>query len=135
MWRHNGTNLFLNLYLDKLPLQQYLFVLLDIKNNNIDVKFIIDNRNKIEQNLFDLLYNHYLKLRLTQRFEKSSHDIIIELKNSILEFKNHINKTKIQEATKGKIIRDKEIFGQNYWKAILTEELINNDDFIDPLLI
>lgn len=132
-WRHNGQPLFLNLYLDPLPLLQYLFVDIIITPNSISTNFYINNTNNIPIILYNIIESHYIKLHLLERFNLNSHDIIVELKNTIISQKNDLSKTKIKSIITNNVTRNRDAFGFNYWKSILTLELINNAVFMDPL--
>ena len=82
-WKENNKTLFLNLYTDILPNDQYLFVDLVITPNNIQPAFELRNVNNINPDFFELLETHYSRLHLPQRFKKESHKVISELTNLI----------------------------------------------------
>jgi len=133
-WKENNKTIFLNLYTDILPPEQYLFVDLVITANNIQPNFELRNINNIDADFFELLNNHYSRLHLPFRFKQESHKVISELTNLINAGKKILELNKIIELVETKIQEDKAVFGNNYYKSILEEALINNQGFIDLTL-
>ena len=131
IWRHSGKTMFLNLYLNILPEEQYLFTEVNIDGDTISVKFTVENKNNIEVNLFEIISNHYDKLHLPERFSANSSDIIVELKNTIKASKLILTKIQTLEIISAKIKDDKLFFGNNYWKSILSEAIIKNNDLME----
>lgn len=129
LWRRNGTVLFLNLYLDALPAEQYLFAEVNENGGVFQVKFRLRNQNNIESALFNLIVSHYSRLNLLNRFELSSSSVISELTNSINAIKNSIDRDKTIDVISQSIIENKAKFGANYWKEILKQALIANQNF------
>ncbi len=131
-WRKDNKRIFLNLYLDELPKEQYLFVDINVNHDDIDLTYILKNTHNIDLELFDLIENHYEKLHLFKRFKENSDAIISEIIyniNSHLKFKFSISQ--IKEVIKEDCDKKKKVFGHNYWKLILELSLINNDDFMN----
>ncbi len=133
-WKENDKTIFLNLYTDILPSDQYLFVDLVITANNIQPTFELRNVNNINPDFFELLENHYSRLHLPQRFKKESHKIISEFTNLISAVSEHLDKNQIKQSVLTKINEDKAVFGNNYYKSILEEALINNQLYLDSVL-
>ena len=134
-WKENNKTIFLNLYTDILPNDQYLFVDLVITANNIQPTFELRNVNNINTDFFDLLENHYSRLHLPQRFKKESHKIISELTNLISASSRLLDENQIKQLVLTKINEDKSVFGSNYYKSILEETLINNQAYLNSVLI
>tara|TARA_R100000306_G_C4381481_1_gene144932 strand:- start:237 stop:1085 length:849 start_codon:yes stop_codon:yes gene_type:complete len=133
-WKENNKTIFLNLYTDVLPIEQYLFVNLVVTANNIQPTFELRNINNIDADFFELLNNHYTRLQLPQRFRKESHKVISELTNLISAGSNLLTVNQIKELVLAKIQEDKAVFGNNYYKSILEETLINNQPYLDSIL-
>lgn len=135
IWRDNGKRTFLNLYLDNLPKAQYLFVDITLKGKSIDVEFHLENPNKIDKELFNLIKSHYTRLHLCERFNESIDQIITPLINSM---KPYISKLPIDEI-KDSVIQTSEknkiAFGHNYWKSILEIELVNFNSFTNKFVL
>lgn len=131
VWRENSKSVFLNLYLDNLPEEQYLFCYPTFDEDKITLKFTVENRFGIEQNLFNLIQNHYTRLHLPKRFRKNSHDTIYELNKEINKYKDKIIKEELIKTIKEDITEDKRYYGFNYWKAIIKETLINDEQYLD----
>lgn len=130
IWRNNNVKVFLNLYLDLLPLEQYLFVDISYPQGDMALKFRVRNIHNIDSNLFDLIKTHYDKLYLCQRFEENSDVIVSELKVTIT---NNIKRLNIKTALE--VINEdqkeyKAIYGNNYWKSLLKLALLNDKKFI-----
>jgi len=130
-WRANNKTIFLNLYTDILPSERYLFVDLIVSPDYIEPTFELRNINNIDKDFFILLKSHYTKLHLPQRFKKESCKIISELTNLIKSSKNLLDQNQIIELVTNKIEEDKKVFGYNYFKSILEEELISNKDYLN----
>lgn len=131
VWRENNKSVFLNLYINYLPEQQYLFCNPTFNGDKITLKFTVENRFGIEQNLFDLIENHYTRLHLPKRFRKNSHDTIYELSKEINKYKAKISKDELIKTIKEDILEEKAYYGFNYWKAIIKETLINDKQYLD----
>ena len=57
LWKDNENNpLFLNLYLDILPPEQYLFADIDIEDGVIIANFRLENINNINEDLYNLIH-------------------------------------------------------------------------------
>ena len=95
----------------------------------------MSNVNNIDVNLFNLISSHFNRLHLLGRFKKKSNDIISELVNSINASKIKLNQTDTIEVIQTKINADKGIFGNNHYKLILEEAIINNNAFMDSFFI
>ncbi|MGV0920881.1 HNH endonuclease [Empedobacter falsenii] len=132
-WRVDNNTIFLNLYTDDLPLEQYLFVDIEFIDNNIQPNFKLRNLHGIDKEFFELLNSHYSRLDLFQRFKNESHKIISELTNLLKGCKRSLNKDQIIQIVLDKIEEDKASFGTNYYKSILEFALINSDTFLNNI--
>ena len=130
VWRHNGATLFLNLYLDTLPIEQYLFVEVTV-TDTIDAIFVVENRNNINPQTFALISSHYRRLHLTDRFRLNKDDVVSELINTIKEMSLLLTEQQIREVLINKSNRDRQNLGNNHWKSILALELINSHVFFE----
>ncbi len=128
-----GNDVFLNLYLDELPITQYLFVdvFLD-KYNELNFRYYLNNvGNKINEDFFNVIVNHYTKLHLFERMRLKSIEYISELETKILTFKHRLSlDTIVNDITNAANI-DKEAYGHNHWRCILEIALVNSPLFID----
>jgi len=124
---------FLNLYLDELPKQQYLF--LDISfdmENKIDFSFYLQNiKNDIPKELFSTIENHYFKLHLFERMKLKSIEHISELENKITSFQENLDLELIVDILINAANKEKEAYGYNHWKCILEISLLRNSLFIN----
>jgi len=134
VWRNGADALFLNLFLDVLPTEQYLFANVNVAGNELEIEYYLENRNGLDPALFRLIQSHYNRLHLLERFSDNCEDGIIELINSISAIKNKLSREEIREVTISKARMDLNKFGHNYWKAITDIALINSDDFFQYAL-
>lgn len=84
VWRESGNRSALNLYLDILPVDQYLFVevILD-RHNEIDFEFYLEKPKSVDDDLFNLIESHFGNLNLFFRMREKAVPVISELQNSI----------------------------------------------------
>lgn len=123
---------FLNLYLDKLPEIQYLFVdIIEDKYGDIDFNFYLKNDQKeIPDDFFLVLQNHYEKLHLFERFKLKSIEYVSELESKISAFQRSLSLKNIIQNLTIAIEDEKIAYGHNHWKCILEIELIENELFL-----
>ena len=131
-WRDHGQVTCLNLYLDELPDEQYLFVNINVVNNDvITTRFYLENPNGVDPIFFGRIQNHYNKLHLCERFQENADTIITSLENTIKTYSDKLPLEDIIELVISNSERDMKHYGYNYWKSILEISLVNNDDFIE----
>lgn len=130
IWRNGGRRLFLNLYLDKLPELQYLFVNVDVSGNDIDVQFSVSNATGIDAGLFDKIEYHYKNLLLCERFSENIDKVVTPLKHSIAASLNILTIEEAVDIAKETAARNRVAFGFNYWKSILELELLSSNEFL-----
>ncbi|MDD2797933.1 MAG: hypothetical protein PHV20_05010 [Bacteroidales bacterium] len=123
----NGVKLFLNLYLDNLPEEQYLFVHFDFdENDEIDFNYRLENYYGIDDKIFALIESHYEKLHLLERMRLRANEVYSEIENSILSGLNKLSLEMIFEEIKENISNDQKAYGFNHWKCVLKLALIND---------
>lgn len=132
-WQENGRRLYLNLYLDRLPESQYLFVDIDYENETFGLRFYLENRFGIDENLFTLLESHYNKLHLLERFSRNCDKVITPLQNKIKPYLELLPIEEIVLLTIQTANLNRSVFGMNYWESILELALIENEDFIHSI--
>ncbi len=130
-WRLNDSKLFLNLYLDVLPEQQYLFVKVNKTKNTYETKFTLRNDTTIENIFFKQIEYHYNQLLLLERFSENNDTVITGLRNSINSFMEKLPLDEIIKTILEKCEKDKKAFGYNYWKSILEIELVKTIEFLE----
>lgn len=132
VWRKNGGSLFLNLYTDDIPEQQYLFVALNIDGQSVDAQFEVQNPNAIiEDTLFDKIAYHYEKLELCHRFRMQREEVLSPLANEIHSLHSILDDSQIIQVVYLHIENERRRYGFNYWKAILMEEVCRNKVIFD----
>lgn len=118
-----GSQLFLNLYLDDLPRSQYLHV--DFGNNWLP-RFWLERPTDVPCDIFHLIERHYLQLDLLNRFRDSSNEIISTLRYTIKTFGGD----RIQEKTEELCQELEPVLGYNHRKVVLTRALGQSEEFI-----
>lgn len=134
VWREDGKRLFLNLYLDELPDEQYLYVTLKIAEDERSVDAIFEVKNpegKINAALYDKIDYHYNKLKLCERFRKHREEVVSGLANEIYTMKDNLADDVIKSVILSNVANDRIRLGYNYWKAILKEEVCKNQEVFD----
>lgn len=130
MWRHGGERILLNLYIDALPEQQFLFAKTIVEAQSIRFEYYLDNpNNEVDASLFKKISNQYGRLNLLQRFKENSEEVVTDLITNICSFEN-----KSEEYIVRFILRNCEItkktYGNSNYKIVLKEALIKNPDFL-----
>lgn len=132
IWRKDGKRTSLNLYLDQLPQNQYLFVELSIGNIRTEVTFYLDNSaGKVNVDMYDLIQSHYKKLDLCRRFSEGADTVITSFKNILSAFTtNPQDKSQQMQMIMDYLERERVAFGFNHWQTILKHALVNDPDFM-----
>lgn len=131
---HSKLN-FLNLYIDKIPDEQYLFVKLTICQDTLDVLFYLDNKYAIEAELYQRIQNHYTDLNLLQRYRENSYGKISILKSLIKSLKKNgeFSRQKIKKILLDALQLEMKNKGNNHWEIVLQNECISNNQVFDFL--
>lgn len=130
-FKNNNDRLFLNLYTDVLPTIQYLFVDIQITNGVVEADYRLSNINNINVQLFSIIDSHYDELHLFRRFKSKTNTIISEMTNALTSAVGVISRDAFIQITLDKINKDKLIHGNNHYKLILEEGLINNINYLN----
>lgn len=130
---NGGGKFYLNLYLDELPAEQYLFVEVFIdQHDEINFLFFLENiDDKIDPKLFSVIENHYTNLHLFERMASKSIEYISEFENEILKFRQLLPLETIIEVYIKTANENKKAYGFNHWKCILEISLLNSPLFMD----
>jgi hypothetical protein len=125
-----GKQKILNLFLDKLPDVQYLYVEILRENDCLNFRFYLsNNQGEIEPVLFQTIESHFENLHLLQRMKDCS---IAYLSDFISSIKPHISrngKDYVIETVMENINEERNGYGFNYWKSSLKMALINSPVF------
>lgn len=135
IWVNDEKRLFLNLYLDLLPIEQYLFVNLIITDDLVTATFYIRNNGNITGKVFKIIETHYNRLHLLNRFSENINETITSLEITINSFKTKLPLGDIKNSIIERCNQGKIAFGHNYWKSILELELVNNDEYMNRFTI
>ncbi|MCL1125589.1 hypothetical protein [Shewanella surugensis] len=118
-----GSQLFLNLFLDNLPQSQYLHV--EFGDNWLP-RFRLEQPEDVSDNTFHLIERHYEQLGLLTRFSDSSNEIISSLRSTIKVFGGTEIGGKIEELC----LELEPVLGYNHRKVVLTRALGLSKEFI-----
>jgi hypothetical protein len=130
IWRNTGKREFLNHYLDILPQEQYLFVDITVEDESIELKYYLENKGNINDDLFKLIKSHYNKLNLLERFEENSDSIVSELDTEFNKYSKKLTIDEIKETVIEECTDNKKILGNNNWKIVLKISLVENEYYI-----
>ncbi|KXO84078.1 HNH endonuclease [Acinetobacter venetianus] len=128
-WLKNGNFEFLNLYLHILPIQQFLFVNVNYSNSTFDIKFFLKNKNGIDSVFFNIIENHYNNLKLLERFNSKSNEIVSEFENSIAGSLTKLSLEDALECSKATIDLERIRLGFNHYENVLKLELCKGEAF------
>lgn len=134
-WVSQSHRLFLYLYSDYIPEEQYLFINLDHKigTKALTGKFYI---NKLEnmtdevEHIWEIIASHYKELDLLNRFQNLLSDEIEEI---IINCADHLRDggDSAEGFLKKQINSKKNIFGINHWRIVLWEALVKDSFFLE----
>ncbi len=119
VWLRNGQAVFLNLYIDNLPSDQYLFVEITMDNGIPRFRFYLDNPHRIDPNLFNKIKSHYEQLDLCSRFAERADTLISELVTEyVATLGTSISPNIFWQFKKNSATLEQKNKGCNYWKSI-----------------
>ncbi|SFZ94449.1 hypothetical protein SAMN05428642_104187 [Flaviramulus basaltis] len=130
-WRENGQFLFLNLYTDSLPNLQYLFPIVNYNNGVPEINFSINNPNGIDGHLYNIISSHYTRLDLINRFILDADGVVSDLQYRIHSLKGELSRQQIIDSIINYENAKRANNGYNYWKSLLTIELVNCKALMD----
>ena len=129
-WLKGGKPIFLNLYLDILPQEQYLFVDIKMDKSIPKVNFYLQNTGRIDTTLFSRIESHYKELDLLKRFAEKADSVISEiLRDYTAAAEARVKPSQFWEILTSRAKLDQQEFGFNYWKSILILGCCSNLDF------
>jgi len=134
VWLKEDMYTFLNLYLDQLPDEQYVFVNINMEDGVPVPDFKVKNKAGIDRNLFNTIYSHYSKLHLPRRFKENADQVITPLKISIESYLDKLPLRDIIETQLEIAKRNQAANGNNYWKSILEIALLSDKDFLSQFI-
>ena len=123
---------FLNLYLDNLPPQQYLFADVTGTPDNMDFSFSVRNTNGIDPDLFQIIKNHYDFLHLCGRMqERASDSYVSEL---VTDVRKSLRKGMTMQEVVHEVIETAMLhmaaYGYNHFKYVLEIALVRSPIFM-----
>jgi len=131
-WKTGGKRLFLNLYVDSIPVGTYLQVRLSTRPNALayGVEFTLCDAIPAgcSRDEWDLILSHYNELKLLSKFKNQSNS---EISNTFSVCVAHLKDGGSSMAAFLTHICDDEeaIFGLNHWRVVLKRALARSGDF------
>lgn len=126
-WVDAGNRLFLNLYTDALPRDQYLFTRITGNVAELDFVFELQKPAVVDTGLWNRIESHYQRLRLRDRLK---HKAISELTDFLFTAKVALERGTLVADIKDEMLRltavQRRVFGVNHWKASMGEALANS---------
>jgi 5-methylcytosine-specific restriction endonuclease McrA len=130
-WQDQGKRLFINPYLDQLPIDQILFATIQVTNKtDLAIKFAVDNRNGIPADLYEMIAYHYSKLGLCSRFSDSCEVTIDGVEQELKKYAGKLPLDEVRAAIIENAQESRQTFGANHFIHILEEALARSDEFI-----
>lgn len=133
MWKDSYTRLYLNTYFDSIPVEQFLFVELSIKDDLIVSDFYIKiDELAVPSNIRVILNKHVKKLDLLERYSNEIDNVVSELKIRLNECSN-INTADVAAMLLIEHSVKSKLYGHNYWLAVFYKEISENQLVLDYL--
>lgn len=121
----------LNLYLDILPTEQYLFVNITFNNNIPDFNYYLQNINMIDTVIFSKIEQHFKSLSLLERMKLAAIGRYKNFYNLVKSYSLCLDVSKMRDLTIISINNNKISYGHNHWEYVFQEALIKNQTFIN----
>lgn len=121
----NGQRRYLNLYLDELPHEQYLYCVINIVGGNkLDCNFYVENTANIDPILFERIKNTFEDSWLAKRYKERCHSVISQFVTLLRPWKAMVNQGILtKEDVRLKMLRNAEEENQekggNYWMSLI----------------
>lgn len=132
----NNLRQFVNLYYDTIPSDRFLYCSIMSINNGIPVlEYTIENRqNSIDPYIFQIIQNHFTKLKLNERFKNMANNLIsrIDINLNDLVDKSLVNFQMVLNAEFNKSIRQN---GINHRDSALLDALANSNLFLSHYVL
>lgn len=136
-WKEEGKRRYLNLYIDEMPTEQFLFadVEIDAESDTLAVEFKVDNRNGIEVDMYRKVSNHFADLEICSRYDEGACEVISSLQDDVVNnLDQGISKEDIKAGILNKCRREQGRYGVNYWRAILKKACAEKDEILDFII-
>lgn len=125
----NGSQLFLNLFLDDLPCSQYLYVSF---GDNWLPNFYLKQPEGVPDTVFNLIESHYKRLDLLKRFSDGSNTIISSLRSIIRSFA--VTDVEVRKGIEDYCREQGPVIGYNHREIVLYRALSSSEAFIDECI-
>lgn len=127
--RKNATDV-LNLYTDKLPNVEYLFMDVVPNGDTIDFKFRLDNsRCEVDLVLFEKITKHFSRLDLCERMRRKAQSALKGFILDVSKLYKCCGKETVIKCVMESLPERRNAYGFNYWEVVFYKGLVNSAVF------
>ena len=127
--RKNSADV-LNLYTDKLPNVEYLFMDVIANSDTIDFRFRLDNsRGEVDPVLFEKISKHFSRLDLCERMRRKAQSALKGFVSDISTLYNCFGKEIVMKFIMESLPELRSAYGFNYWEVVFRKGLVNSTVF------
>jgi hypothetical protein len=131
-WKDENSRGILYFYKDTLPQERYLYCDFSYNNSIPIVKYHLNFPATVNPEVQQIFFKHFERLNILNKYRDNSNVAITEhiflLKNA-----RNIPKNNVMNLLNLTIQDYKSKFGENYWKAVLFDSMINCSDLIEEI--
>lgn len=121
----------INLYTDRLPAAQFLFVDVRFFRKNVIIKFYMENKNGIDADLYRVIEYHFKRIKLIKKYNDKTGNIYQRIYNSYKGKEIYRGRPDlIQKNLLQEVENHFESFGRNHYEGILMEALAASHSFL-----
>lgn len=127
---NKGETGILNMYLDRLPDIEYLFMDVGRTGDTLFFTFRLENKGgKVDADLFSRICFHYNKLKLFNRMNDAAIQALPRFELDIKPYFKTYGKETVVETNSETIEDLRKAYGYNYWEVAFRKGLIESDAF------
>ena len=136
-WKNSSNQrIFLNVYFDYIPEEQFLFVKIVLLNGIPIVSFFVakDLINEVPTEIWELINRHVTEFNLTSRYTEEVNDVIGEMTATLLAKDITLDLESVRKILWDEAKAKEMFYGNNYWKRVLYLNISENDELCNWLL-
>jgi 5-methylcytosine-specific restriction endonuclease McrA len=137
-WRDAGVRKIIHFFNDNIPTTKFLHANVTMNANIPIIKFSIQHVPGINTQTYNLINSHFTRLHLIKRYNDLVDKEVSNIKIIIDGVKKGLTPIAITSIGIKNILiqiasNNRSVYGNNYWRAILWEEIANNVPFVSSL--
>lgn len=133
-WKENNERGIINFYVDNIPNEQFLFGVVKIVSGIPHIEYELRMQNGITPSFFNIAVKHFNRLELLNLYKEESTTELGEIIRSVRNYA--VNPT--LNSVRNSLLRDWEdlrnIYGDNYWRAVLRRTLAESDEALNFII-